>query len=357
MDRIKLIERLSLALGPSGHEKAVARIMRAELLQIPALETTNDHLGSLICIKRGTEAGPKIMLAAHMDEVGFMVQNITKDGFLRILPLGGWVASTAIGSRVVVEGGHGLIEGVVASVPPHFLKDRNKTEEIKVEDLLMDIGALSEKEAREDMGIAEGHFITPSPYFTVLKDKTILGKAFDDRVGCALIVELMRGLSEISHPNSIYGVGTVQEEVGMRGARTAANFIKPDVAIILEGPPADDYPGVSRDKPQGALRGGAQIRCYDPSIIVNVPLKDLAIQVAEREGIKYQLAVRTSGATDAGPIHMSNIGVPCLVLSVPVRYPHAPFGILHMGDYEQVLRLLIKLIPELTEQVVKQFTL
>lgn len=353
MDSIKLIERLSTASGVSGAEKAVAKIMKDELQHLPSLEIHSDNLGCIIFHKRGSLERPKIMIAAHMDEVGFMVQSITKEGFLRLYPLGGWVAATAIGTRVIVEGKFGTIEGVVTSVPPHFITDKSKTEEIKVEDLLIDVGAFGEKEAREDMGICEGCFIAPAPYFALLKGRNIMGKAFDDRVGCALIVELLDRLRDIPHANSIYGVGTVQEEVGMRGARTAASLVNPDAAIILEGPPADDYPGLSKDKPQGALRGGVQIRCFDPSIIIHPPLKDLAIKIAEREGIKYQLAVRTSGATDAGPIHISNRGVPSLVLSVPVRYPHAPLGILHMGDYEQTLQLLIKLVPELTIDVIK----
>lgn len=350
MDSIKLIEKLSTAIGVSGAEKEIAKIMRDELANLPSLEISQDNLGSIVFHKRGSQERPKIMVAAHMDEVGFMVQSITKEGYLRLYPIGGWVAPTAIGSRVLVEGRLGRIEGVVTSVPPHFLKDKTKTEEIRVEDLLIDVGAFEEKEVREGLGICEGCFIAPAPYFSVINGRNIMGKAFDDRVGCALVVELMQQLQGIAHANAVFGVGTVQEEVGLRGAKTAANLINPDVAIILEGPPADDYPGLSKDKPQGALQGGVQIRCFDPSVIISPPLKDLAIQIAEREGIKYQLAVRTSGATDAGAIHTSNIGVPSLVLSVPVRYSHAPLGILNMGDYEQTVQLLVKLIPELTTQ-------
>lgn len=354
MELIKLLERLSLAFGPSGCEHEIAEIMIKEIKN--KAKVKKDRLGSMIFEKRGLDAKPKIMLAAHMDEVGFIIQNITKKGFLRFYPIGGWVSQTLQGQRIIIKGKNGYVEGIIGSTPPHFLKKKDENKQMEIEDLLIDVGAESDKQAIEEFGIEIGSFATPSPYYSKMNNPHLfMGKAFDNRLGCALIINLINRMGKESHPNTLFGVGTVQEEVGLRGAKTVAEYVRPDAAIVLEAPPADDFPGITKDKPQGALGGGVQIRCFDPTMIGNVKLKDLVIETADKNKIKYQLAVRTGGGTDAGAIHISGIGVPTIVLGVPVRYTHSHIGIMNIEDYNSALKLLVKFVKRLNKETVAKF--
>jgi putative aminopeptidase FrvX len=349
MESIKLLERLSLAFGPSGCEYEVADILIKGVGE--GVSVSRDKLGSIILEKKGTSAEPKVMVAAHIDEVGFIIQSITEKGFLRFHPIGGWTAEILPGQRVLIQGKKRFVEGVIGSVPPHFLKDREKSKAPDIEDMLIDIGAESEKQVTEEFGIEIGSFATPSPFFQRMNNSSFyMGKAFDDRIGCSLLIDLFLTMKTKSHPNILMGAGTVQEEVGLRGARTAAESIGPDVAIVLEAPPADDFPGIAKDKPQGAVKGGVQIRCFDPTMIGNVRLKDFVVETAKKHDVKYQLAVRTGGGTDAGAIHLSGTGVPSIVLGVPVRYIHAPVGMMSLEDYENALKLLQELVKSLDRE-------
>jgi len=351
MGNVRLLERLSKASGISGDESEVASIMIEELGN--KTQVRRDKLGSIMFEEKGKKEEPRIMVAAHMDEVGFIVQNITKEGYIRFHPVGSWSAQAIVGHRVIIKGYYGSVEGIISSIPPHFLKGKEQRS-LEIEDMLIDVGGKDRDEVIKDFGIKIGSPIIPFPYFGPMKNpKLIMGKAFDDRIGCSLVVELMGKIQNMEHPNTIYAVGTCQEEVGMRGARTASQLIEPDVAIVLEGSPADDYPGLAKDSPQAALGEGVQIRCFDPTMITNRKLIEFVTAVAEKNNIKYQLAVRTAGGTDAASIHISNIGVPTIVLSVPTRYVHSPLGIIHMEDYENCLLLLTRMIRELNYQVVK----
>ena len=351
MESIKLLERLSLAFGPSGYEYEISEIMTGELKN--KTKVKKDRLGSIIFEKKGSNTEPRIMLAAHMDEVGFIIQNITKKGFLRFYPIGGWVSQTLPGQRIIIKGKKGYVEGIIGSTPPHFLKKKEENKKMEIEDMLIDIGAKSDKQVKELFGIEIGSFATPSPYFSKMKNPHLfMGKAFDNRIGCALIINLFHRMEKESHPNTLFGAGTVQEEVGLRGAKTVAEYVKPDMAIVLEAPPADDFPGITKDKPQGALGGGVQIRCFDPTMIGNVKLKELVIETAEKNRIKYQLAVRTGGGTDAGAIHISGIGVPTIVFGIPVRYTHSHIGMMNIEDYNSALKLLFKFLKRLNKETV-----
>lgn len=348
MDRTQLIRELSKALGAPGDERAVAELMKKRLAGKASV--SGDRLGSVIFSKEGSASRPLIMVAAHMDEIAFMVKSITKEGFLRFQSVGYWSPQTVLGHRVVVKGSGGLIEGVIGATPPHARKGPERDKEmIPLDDMLIDVGA-PDKEAVEALGIAIGDFVFAAPSFAELAGgKRLMGKAFDDRVGCALLVELVEALGGLEHPNTVAAAATVQEEVGLRGARTAAQILGPDLAIVLEGPPADDVPGMAKDDPQGALGGGVQVRCFDPTMVVHGPLKDLVVAVAREEGIPHQLVVRDSGGTDAGSIHLTGPGVPSIVLGVPVRYIHSHHSILDLDDYEATLRLLVALATRLDE--------
>jgi endoglucanase len=351
VDRIELIRELSEALGAPGDERPVAELLKKRLAG--KASQSSDRLGSTIFTKEGSTPLPRIMVAAHMDEIAFMVKSITKEGFLRFQSVGHWAPQTVLGHRVVVKSSQGFVEGVIGAPPPHWRKamDREK-EMLPLEDMLIDVGA-PDKEAVEALGISVGDFAFASPGFVELSGgRRLMGKAFDDRVGCALLVELVEALQGLEHPNTVAAAATVQEEVGLRGARTAAQTLEPDLAVVLEGPPADDLPGMAKDAPQGALGAGVQIRCFDPTMVVHGPLKEFVISAAREEGIPFQLVVRDSGGTDAGSIHLTGTGVPSIVLGVPVRYIHSHHSVLDLADYEATLRLLTALVVRLDEAAV-----
>jgi putative aminopeptidase FrvX len=348
---ISLLQELTEAHSVSGHEDEVRAIFVDELEECGRL--SSDRNGSVFC-ETGDD-GPRVLVAGHMDEVGFMVQNITPEGFIQFLGIGGWWEHNLLSQRVEIltRGGEKIL-GVVASKPPHFLPEAQRRQVMTIDQMFIDVGAESRCEAVEIFGISLGDPIAPVSSFTALaKEDHFMAKAFDNRVGMAGTIQAGQILSQSAHPNQLILCGTVQEEVGLRGAKTAANFAKPDVAIILEGPPADDTPGFSRADCQGRLGGGVQIRLFDPSAITNPRLARLAIETAQAEGIPHQVTVRRSGGTDAGSFHLANEGVPSIVLGVPARYIHSHNAVIDVNDYLHMLSLTIALVRKLDEQTVE----
>jgi len=341
---LELLQTLSECFGPPGGEAPVARLVEDHLR--PFCQLRRDGLGSVLAEKTGQHARPRLMLAAHLDEIGFMVQNVTSQGYLRLQALGGWEPGLLPGQRLLIQTARGRVEGVVAALPVHFQKEKSK--ETKMEDLLVDIGAASADEAR-NLGVSLGDLAVPRGGFAVFNDNYLVNKAWDDRVGVAALIQVMHRFQDRPHPNSILAVGTVQEEVGCRGAATAVEVVKPDLAIVLEGPPADDLPGLSPDPPQGALGKGVQIRLFDPTIIVPQKLWRKVVELAQKQGIPHQLAVRRSGATDARAIHLAQGGIPTIVLGVPVRYAHSAAGIIHRRDFEAMVELTAAVVEALDE--------
>jgi putative aminopeptidase FrvX len=292
-----------------------------------------------------------------MDEVGFVVQSVTGDGLIRFLPLGGWGAHTILAKRVrIITRSNTEILGVVGAKPPHFLTDAEREKVMKIEDMFIDVGARDAADVRKRFGIEVGDGIVPESGFTPLHDpELLLCKAFDNRVGMAVVVHASAMLMSMAHPNTVCAVGTVQEEVGVRGAQTAAHAVNPAAAIILEGTPADDLPGTAEDERQGKLRGGVQIRIMDPSAIMNRKFTRYAVELAAEHGIKHQVAVRKSGSTDARAVHLTREGVPTIVLGVPARYIHTHNSIIHIKDYLNALELVMKLLERLDEETVRSF--
>jgi putative aminopeptidase FrvX len=328
--------------GPPGGEAPVANLLIQHLQ--PFCQIRRDGLGSVLAEKVGAQPHPRIMLAAHLDEIGFMVQGITAQGYLRLQALGGWEPGFLPGQRLVIQTAAGSREGIVAALPVHFRPENSKP--LKMEDLLVDVGAASPAEVQA-LGIGLGDLAVPRSEGSVLNDGCLVHKAWDDRVGVAALALVLRHFQTHPHPNTLIAVGTVQEEVGSRGAAAAVELARPDLAIVLEGPPADDFPGLSPDPPQGALGRGVQIRLFDPSIIVPQKFWRWAVQVAAEHQIPHQLTVRRSGATDARAIHVAHGGVPTLVLGVPVRYAHSPAGIIHRRDAEAMINLATALVAAL----------
>jgi endoglucanase len=351
---ISLLQELTEAHSVSGHEDEVRAIFVDELEECG--ELSSDRNGSVFC-ETGKDR-PRVLVAGHMDEVGFMVQNITPDGFVQFVALGGWWEHNLLSQRVeILTRGGDKVLGVIASCPPHFLPEAQRRQVMNIDQMFIDIGAESARDVVENFGVALGDPIAPVAGFTPLaREDWFMAKAFDNRVGMAGTIQAGQILAHSQHPNRLILCGTVQEEVGLRGARTAANHAQPDVAIILEGPPADDTPGSSRATCQGRLGGGVQIRLFDPSAIANPRLARLAIETAREEGIPHQVTVRRSGGTDAGSFHLANDGIPCVVLGVPARYIHSHNAIIDVNDYLNLLALTIALVRRLDEATVTELT-
>lgn len=344
-DTLKMLKELTDAPGVPGYEREVRLVMEKYLA--PLAEVSRDRLGSVIGRKQGSADSPRIMLAGHLDEVGFMVSLITDEGFLRFQPLGGWWDQVLLSQRVVIKTHKGDVVGVVGSKPPHVLSAEERKKVVEKKDMFIDVGAESKEDAME-MGIRLGDPIIPISEFTVMKnEKYLLAKAWDNRVGCALAIDVLKQLQGVDHPNTVYGVGTVQEEVGLRGAQTSSFVVEPDVGIALEVSIAGDVPGMKPEEAQSKLGGGPTLLLYDATLIPNIKLRDLVIDTAEEENIPLQFDAMAGGGTDAGRMHLFGPGAAALAIGVPTRYIHSHVGILHRDDYDAAVRLLVALVRKL----------
>ncbi len=347
-----LLKDLTEVHGVPGYEHQVQAVVRGYLE--PLGEIQQDKMGSVICRLDGE--GPKVMLAGHVDEIGFMVRHITKEGCLKFLPLGGWWDQVLLGQRVIVKTRKGDVLGVIGAKPPHLLSEDERKTIVEKKDMYIDVGATSRAEV-EDAGVRVGDPVVPDARFAPLASgKTYLSKAFDDRVGCALMIELLQRFAGDAHPNVIYGASTVQEEVGLRGAGTAAEVVDPDVAIILEVDIAGDVPGIKDEQSAVKLGAGPTVLVYDRSMIPNLRLRDLVVETAEELGIPLQFSAIEAGGTDAGAIHRHKAGVPSIVIGVPTRHIHSHCAILHREDYDRAVELLAAVVKRLDAKTVAGLT-
>ena len=348
----QFLKALTEAHGVPGYETEIRALLR-EYME-PLGDLSQDKLGSLICHKAGD--GPKVMIAGHMDEIGFMVSHIAKEGFLRFQPLGGWWDQVLLGHRVVIKTHKGDIVGVIGAKPPHLLPADERNEVVQKKDMYIDIGATSQEEV-EAAGVRIGDPMVPQSDFVVLANpKTYLSKAFDNRVGCALVIDALRHFQDSAHPNEIFGVQTVMEEVGVRGATTSVRAVNPDVAIILESDIAGDVPGIKPEQSSVKLGGGPSIMMYDARMIPNIKLRDLVMATAVDLDIPLQFSVMPGGATDGSAIHLHGTGVPTIVLGVPARHIHSHGAIIHRDDYDNAVKLLTAVIAKLDNDTVQQLT-
>lgn len=340
------LKEISTVPGVSGFEQPVKDLMVNKLGSIT--EVSYDKIGSVIFTKRGSCHDPKIMLASHMDEIGFMVKTVTKDGYIKFTTLGGWWEQVMLGQRVTVLTGKGNIPGVVGSKPPHILTPEERKKVVKKREMFIDIGAVDENEAKTRFGVRPGDAISPYSEFTVMaNEKFLMAKAWDNRIGCAIVAQVLEKLQYEMHSNTVFGVGTVQEEVGLRGAQTSASVINPDIAFAVDTCVAGDTPGVTDDLAASKLGKGVAIAIYDASMIPHTKLRNFVIDIAEKNNIPYQLEFTEGGGTDAGKIHVHASGVPSLVLSIPTRYIHSHNSIINRDDYEAAIRLLVEVIKNL----------
>ncbi|USK59122.1 M42 family metallopeptidase [Peribacillus asahii] len=339
-ETLSLFKTLTELPGTSGNEHAVRAFMRSELEKY-ADEIVQDRLGSIFGLKKGNADGPTVLVAGHMDEVGFMVTSITDNGMIRFQPLGGWWSQVLMAQRVQIITDNGPIIGVIGSVPPHLLDEKLRAKPMDIKNMLIDIGA-DDKEDAKQIGIKPGQQIVPICPFTPLANKKkILAKAWDNRYGCGLAIELLKDVQGETLPNTLYSGATVQEEVGLRGAQTAASLIKPDIFFALDASPANDASG--NKKEFGQLGKGALLRIFDRTMVTHRGMREFILDTAETHNIPYQYYV-SQGGTDAGKVHIANEGIPSSVIGICARYIHTHASIMHVDDYAAARALIGKLV-------------
>ncbi|PLR68552.1 MULTISPECIES: M42 family metallopeptidase [Bacillaceae] len=339
-ETLELFKTLTELPGAPGNEHAVRKFMRSELEKYSD-EIVQDRLGSIFGVKRGQSDGPKIMVAGHMDEVGFMVTSVTKNGMIRFQTLGGWWSQVLLAQRVRIITEKGSIPGVIGSIPPHLLSEDQRNKPMQIKNMLIDIGADSEENAVE-LGIKPGQQILPvCPFTPMANPKKIMAKAWDNRYGCGLSIELLKELKNESLPNTLFSGATVQEEVGLRGAQTAANMIQPDLFFALDASPANDMSGAKHEF--GQLGKGALLRILDRTMVTHRGMREFVLDTAETNQIPYQYFV-SQGGTDAGRVHTSNDGVPSAVIGICSRYIHTAASIVHIDDYAAAKELIVSLV-------------
>lgn len=332
----ELLRKLSDAHGVSGSEGNVYDLIRKELKGCVD-EIREDVMGNLIAVRKGNRFS--VMLAAHMDEIGLMVKYIDDKGFLRFVALGGWYAPVLFGQRVILHGSKGKVTGVVGGKPVHVMDEEERKKGVKIDDMFIDVGASSADEVRE-LGIETGTPITIDRMFAELANGRVTGKAFDNRTGCAVLIKT---LQELKTPFTVYGVFTVQEEVGLKGARTSAFTLEPSIAIATDVTIPGDHPGIEKKDAALEMGKGPAITIVDSSgrgLIANRALIRWLREAAEKHDIPVQVEVGAGGTTDATAIHLTKGGIPSTTLSVPTRYIHSPVEVLDIRDVENGVRLL-----------------
>lgn len=339
-----LLEKLSNANGISGAEGAVAKIIRDEVAPYVD-EITTDRMGNLVAIKKGDDF--KIMLAAHMDEIGLMVQYIDEKGFIRFVGVGGWYNPVLVSQRVILHGEKGDVPGVLGMKPPHVMEEADRKKPIELANLFIDVGAHSAEEV-EAMGITVGTTVTIDRDYQPLAGTVVTGKALDNRVGCAMLIG---ALKEMETKHTIYAVFTVQEEVGLKGAKTAAFSLNPDVAIATDVTIPGDSPGIERRKAPVFMGEGPVVVMVSASgrgHLADPRMVDWLKKTAKKHDIKIQLEVGDGGNTDASAINFERGGIPSVPVSVPARYIHSPVEVIDLKDLQgaiELLRLAVKTKP------------
>lgn len=343
MKAYALIEAMSNANGVAGFEKEVARVAMSHLNS--DLVAKRDHMNNVFITPKKSSGDIKILLDGHLDEIGLMVQAITDKGLLKVIALGGWDPRNLLSQKMRLVTDDGVVlKGIVASKPPHFMSEAERNQAVKIDALLVDIG-VSSKEDAEALGVRIGLILVPDVTFEVQTGtKTMIGKAFDNRLGCCLVVDTINEATEKGYEH-VLGSLSVQEEVGGRGAEVVGNQTEADLVIVFEGTPADDT-FMPASEAQGVVGKGVQIRHADNTMISHPGFTALAVKVAKERGIPYQEAVRRGGGTNGATYHIKGKGLPCIVLGVPVRYIHSHYGIATFKDYEAARELALALIEE-----------
>ncbi|MEW6582643.1 MAG: M20/M25/M40 family metallo-hydrolase [Actinomycetota bacterium] len=335
--RIELLRALAEVAGPSGREDRVRAIVRPEL-EATCDDVAEDAVGNLLGRRAGS-GGPRVMLAAHMDEIGLMVTHVDDRGYLRVIPLGGWDARTLVGQRVLVRGRRDL-PGVVGTRPVHLLTEAERAKAPTIEDLAVDVG-LTADEARS--------LVRAGDTITRVRDlvemgSLLTGKSIDDRVGVFVMLEAMAAAAR--GPAEVHAVASAQEEVGLRGARVAAHRVRPEIGVAIDTCPSDDGPGAPSDTGGARIGAGAAIRVADASAIASQPLLELLRSLADERGIPWQTHVSARGGTDTQAIQLAADGCHAACISIPTRYVHSSVEACHPDDVEACIALTAALVEE-----------
>lgn len=354
---LNVIRALAEAKAPSGFEDETVAVARQALADICDFE--EDSLRNLYIYRRkNTGNKPVLMLDAHSDEVGMMIHSVKPNGTLRFLELGNHSKNTLPGTQVLVRNALGdWVRGTIASKPPHFMSDeeRAKNKVQSVADLVIDIGARSREEAERDFSIRIGEpAVAATPFIYDEVHDVMFGRAFDCRIGCAALIETMRTLSDMELNVDVVGVLSSQEELGERGCKVAVNHVKPDIAIVFEGCPADDTFGDSYAV-QTALKKGPMLRFMDKSVICNPRFQRFALDTAEKNHRIVQASVREGGGNNAAVIQAQLSGAPSIVMGVPVRYIHGPSCITSYTDYRATVELATDIARALSREIIEAF--
>lgn len=340
-EKLQLLRELCLEFGPTGCESRVADLIKARLDKLN-VEYKTDKLGNLIA-RIPKENAPRLMMSAHMDEVGFIINEITEDGYLKFMTVGGIDPRVLCSKHVTVEGKNGLIPGVIASKAIHHQTAEERGKLTPIESMYIDIGAKSREDAESMTGM--GYYATFDSEFVVFGENKdfIKSKAIDDRLGCAVMLDIIERLGE-DVPYDLYFCFTVREEIGVSGARTVAQTIDPDFAVILESTAVADLPNVPESRRVAKLGQGGAISLMDNSTIYNKEFVRFAMDLAKEKGIAAQIKQYVSGGNDAGVIHKSNDGVRTLTISAPSRYIHSPANVVSAEDYFSIAELALAIV-------------
>ncbi len=341
---VELLRTLADTPGPSGFEEPIRKVM-VEAMTPFAASIRFDGMGSIIATQ-GSQ-GPRIMVDAHMDELGGMIRRITPKGLLTMQMLGGWLDQALVDQRWIILGSKGPVHAVTGIRDIHVVPVDERNRVYPRDSLYLDVGAKNEADVRA-MGIEPGDPVTPDSPFMVLNGTgNYLGKGWDDRVGCGVVVEVMRRMAALPHANQIIYAITTQEEVGLRGAHTASDAIKPELGIAIEGGITGDVFGGKAEETQAKLGAGPGIFLYDSSAMPNRKLTQFVKATAAGKNLPLQLDLVQGYGDDSAEIQKSNSGVPTVNLVVPVRYTHAHNGIMNRGDFDRTVELVVALLQGL----------
>src|SRR3954467_2832490 len=348
---VELLQKITDAAGAPGFEEPIRAVM-LEAIRPLASAITFDGLGSIIATQ-GSQ-GPRVMVDAHMDELGGMIRRVTPRGLLTMQMLGGWLDQALVDQRWTIVGAKGPVRAVTGIRDVHVVPAEERTRVYSRDSLFLDVGASSEAEVAA-LGIGPGDPVVPDAPFTVLNGtQNYLAKGWDDRVGCGVVVEAMRRLATAPHPNQIVWAITTQEEIGLRGAHTAVEIAKPELAIAIEGGITGDvFPG-RPEETQVKLGGEPGIFLYDSSALPNRPMVKFDSIVAAAAKIPLQLGLVQGYGDDSAELHQALGGVPRANLVVPVRYTHSHNGIINRRDFDQMVDLLVALLQKLDAPAVKR---
>lgn len=351
---IDLLKSLSQTDGIAGHEHDVKALMHDYLSPVSD-EIVEDQLGGIYGKRNATNGSRSLMVTGHLDEVGFIITYIDENGFIRFTTAGGWWSQVMLSQKVTITTEDGKkIRGIIGSKPPQVLSQKERNQTVDIKEMFIDIGAKDKAEV-EALGIEVGNMVTPySEFETLANDQYITSKAFDNRYGCALAVDVLNNLKDESIDINLYSGADVQEEVGLRGAKVAAQTVKPDLALAIDVAISYDTPGLSGQLSDTKLGDGPVGIIMDSSNIGHTGLIKQIKKVAKAHNIPVQWDSTIGGGTDAGSIHVANEGIPTLSLGIALRYMHSNVSVIHTEDYQRSVDLVTEFVKSLNDEVVEK---